>query len=304
MSEPEVPRHVFHYTQPSGLMGIAESRSFRATEASGLNDRDELIYGWTILPELVRRQGYADLASELEAARDDGERRDVFVTCASELADDAGQWDRYANGGRGYSLSINTYFKWCIRVNRAHPGPRSDFFNFWKVKPWNRVLYTEDDILGELSSWIPRTAAKYEEDEVRAKSAGSADDHHEYLFDQRMNLLASADDLIHRIKREGFSGEREFRLIAVTNDLDAIKYRESRYGLVRYVDIVNSAKSSIDDRILFDSEHPRELQVGAPPISGVRIGPAFDPEGDKTLANYLARNDIRAKVNTSAVSLR
>lgn len=304
MAKHNFPSCVYQYTSAQGLLGLAESYTLRATEASGLNDREELTYGWNILPGLIHKAGQGDLAKALESAQSNNNDRDVFVACASSLSDDAGQWERYANGGCGYAIGLDTAPKWVVKVNRAHPGQREDFFNFWRVSPWQRVLYTEEEIERELTTWIPATLSQYLADGVKIRSAKNGDEDSEFQFDQIVNLLTATDSMIHRLKREGFQGEREYRLTAVTSDLEAINYRESKYGIVRYVDLVIPTEQQVDGRLHYDKEKSKESQTFPPPIQQVKIGPAYDPEGASTLSHFMGRSGFRCTVNASAVALR
>ncbi len=47
---------IYHYTSPSGLLGLVENHELWATEATGMNDLGEVRQGWDFIRSWVRGQ--------------------------------------------------------------------------------------------------------------------------------------------------------------------------------------------------------------------------------------------------------
>lgn len=98
----DIPSKMYHYTSLESLCSIVENQEFWLGDTRQMNDYNEALELLNILNSLLNED--ADL-------RDDPQCRDVilsinrntllktpiYVACFTKLADDAAQWERYAN---------------------------------------------------------------------------------------------------------------------------------------------------------------------------------------------------------------
>jgi hypothetical protein len=112
---------LWHYTTGEGLIGIVESGTLFATQASCLNDATEVRYGSNLLRDafLALRQKTvvdaetAQLLDQLETAFLDDDPSNPshapsswFITCFSTEEDDLSQWRGYCIGENGYAIGF------------------------------------------------------------------------------------------------------------------------------------------------------------------------------------------------------
>lgn len=100
---------LYHYTSPSGLLGILPSGRVFATDAAFFNDTSEGAYGWSRLAPLLTRfhatgvPGVSKMVSDIIALR---RSEPIYVACFCADGDLLGQWQGYAAGGAGYALGF------------------------------------------------------------------------------------------------------------------------------------------------------------------------------------------------------
>ena len=108
---PRPPKQLHHYTGPSGLLGIIDSRSLFLSDASFLNDQSEIIYARdliaTVLAELASAadgpQGRLLQATSrrfLVASKATAALR-YYVACFCEDGNLLSQWRAYGQPGSG-----------------------------------------------------------------------------------------------------------------------------------------------------------------------------------------------------------
>lgn len=104
---------LYHYTNSSGLLGILESQKLWATEASYLNDSNEVEYGLAAVADELRKivcEEYAEpkkiiLSEALVALQTKHE--EIYVACLSEDGDLLSQWKGYADFGSGFAIELD-----------------------------------------------------------------------------------------------------------------------------------------------------------------------------------------------------
>ena len=103
---------MYHYTSLESLCSIVENQEFWLGDTRQMNDYNEALELLNILNSLLNED--ADL-------RDDPQCRDVilsinrntllktpiYVACFTKLADDAAQWERYANNAAGVAIEFD-----------------------------------------------------------------------------------------------------------------------------------------------------------------------------------------------------
>lgn len=108
----DIPSKMYHYTSLESLCSIVENQEFWLGDTRQMNDYNEALELLNILNSLLNED--ADL-------RDDPQCRDVilsinrntllktpiYVACFTKLADDAAQWERYANNAAGVAIEFD-----------------------------------------------------------------------------------------------------------------------------------------------------------------------------------------------------
>jgi hypothetical protein len=142
--EPAQP--IFHYTTEKALFSIIETETFWFTSIYHMDDKEELIFGFNICRSLsqaiaasgddISRMFYEEFIGEDDLSK----IRSLFefYSISFGVKDDAQQWAKYADGGRGVALGLKPEF--------FHPAPFEDPEN---PKPeehiyFGKVLYGED----------------------------------------------------------------------------------------------------------------------------------------------------------------
>lgn len=104
-------KHVFHYTDRAGYLGIIGGRALWASDVLFLNDSEEISLGMRLISEeLTRRCESGRNKRRLAQIRDVVAAvgpRPAFVACISfsEVPDDLSQWRAYARGA-GYAVGF------------------------------------------------------------------------------------------------------------------------------------------------------------------------------------------------------
>lgn len=106
---PRLPAVLFHYTTPSGLLGVLETKTLWATHARFLNDAKELDYGLSLIRDILGSYPPADLVSavsdHLRASRPA-----YFLACFCAVDDLLSQWRAYSRTATGYTLGFDARY--------------------------------------------------------------------------------------------------------------------------------------------------------------------------------------------------
>jgi hypothetical protein len=109
------PPVLFHYTSWQGAQGILASQRFWATAHDCTNDKAELVSADTVIVEVANemRKSATGAAAEVLRLFVEGYAKQqvtkvitVCLACFSVARDDAEQWRRYGDNGRGVCLGI------------------------------------------------------------------------------------------------------------------------------------------------------------------------------------------------------
>lgn len=108
MTTTKRPAVLFHYTTPSGLLGILDSRKLWATHARFLNDAKELDYGLALIRDVLCSYPPGNLVA---AAADHlrSSRPAYFLACFSAVDDLLSQWRAYSRNATGYSVGFDMH---------------------------------------------------------------------------------------------------------------------------------------------------------------------------------------------------
>lgn len=306
---------VFHYTTAEGLIGIVEGGCLWASEASSLNDLAEVRRGWDIIREwLNSRRATADAADRLADAAEDPlqDAHEVFVLSGSIAPDDANQWRLYAQSGHGYAVELDSGVD-LTAVSDAEPPtarPRSGLFSLLEfdavvtVTPWYHVLYNR----AETERALLELEVLYDEAIDRASGAAANQEEFGVAMSELQGEAAEAlATVAHLVKAEGFSGEREVRV--VTTYLMAnqhIRYRPGANGVVGYGVLTTAPSGHLSRRVLHSPRVGTRRRPADPlPVNSVRLAPLLQDEHLSTVRRLLAKNDLpHATVVKSDVQLR
>ncbi|MGE3855275.1 MAG: DUF2971 domain-containing protein [Planctomycetota bacterium] len=291
-----LPPELFHYTDTSGLLGILENASIRATHFGFLNDSREVRYGFELAME------------QLEAARKDpqpplceqtiahvvrsrewmmakgGSEFDVYLTSFSEDGDLLSQWRGYGQTGAGYSIGIDPGKLEPGKVPVAPDG-----------KPlFLRLLYDPDeqrqlirDVLQAILEPLKGESPDVENAEALVTTAAGA-------------INRALFHLALMFKAPGFREEREWRAVTVRT-LTSIRVSAD----LRF-------RATADQRLVPYVELDLRGSGGSMPLSRIVCGPRHDYEQARAAVVMLLRkvghhrhaNGSRLEVERSSTAFR
>ena len=305
---------LFHYTSPSGLLGLAQNHEMWATEATGMNDLAEVRQGWSFIKKWLKGQGEDEVLQLMRRACKEGSPvnhiNGIYMCCASTRGDDSNQWRLYAQGGRGYAVEIDPSTPLAVIASaRERPGPTPrvagkryvDFSSTTHVTPWLRVLYRSKDkkaALGRL--------AHNARQELKVLNQTHYDDRSDYEADRQMfqdSVLSDVARIARLMKSDGFSGEEEFRVVVTPIFDNASLFRATESGIVRYVRLTAAPVQHPAGALVYRSEVEKTMSV---PLESVRLGPLIHAQNNvDTIKELLRRNRYKdAAVKVSKVPLR
>jgi len=310
LSKP-IPPEVWHYTNLAGFEGILSSARIWATEAHHTTDETEFVHARDVASRYLERLHPVDesMARAKQSAQDivarafdDGalspDRAEIFVASFCEKDDLGSQWTKYADEGRGVSLSFD--------LRRIRPSDQTD-----SGVTFAPCLYEQDEkermIEDALSSWINTF---YELHKKTGSQQWAAERLCEWLIDHgprldKAALLKSNQEEFRRqlhpsltrtvfdllriashCKSHDFYPEAEWRLALPHTRGKAMKYSEVLYrgtdGAIPYV-----AHNLFFDRL---------------PLVRVRIGPAC--ENIDQIKDVLKRYGYDVPVERSTIPTR
>lgn len=102
---PDEPQ--YHYTTWPALQSIMRKRELWAFDVRGLVDALEVEHGFQEVERLLKLRRGRLFELVLDKLREKKTARPLHVACFSREADDAAQWDRYADRGAGYCIRFD-----------------------------------------------------------------------------------------------------------------------------------------------------------------------------------------------------
>lgn len=297
---------VFHYTDAAGLLGMVQNHTLRATEASGMNDPLEGVYGRKVVAEHVAPELYREEFEWHLERTDLIADEEVFVACATTRADDVSQWTRYTPWpSAGYCVGLDPQVSLHVlrpdmpipyEASRREDGRfRITFGNWASVSSWSPVVYGAAEFGEAMDDFYPWADALVRD----VPTEGDRDEYEAERQSAESFASTALNDMTRLAKHEGFAAENEIRLVATTSSgRGVVKYRPSRYGVVRYVDL--GAGEEHQGYVVRDEEDATSwVRL---PIVSVTISPSpFAERGVESVKRLLADNgyDIEPTVSTS-----
>jgi hypothetical protein len=211
--EPTEP--LFHYTNEGALFSIIQSEQFRLTSIYHMDDTEELTFGIGVERKLLREAiASGDVLARMfcEEPADEKEIEKLkeifeFYSVSFGLKDDAKQWDKYAQGGRGISFGLAPSF--FTPLMNSTPKPEKAIF-------LGKVVYGETQARARHSSVISEAIDTIK----RTKQSGSIKDGKEaQLFFQHIAAEMRVETLWNSVttKDSSWSHQNETRLLAMNN---------------------------------------------------------------------------------------
>lgn len=221
-------KYLYHYTTPSGLIGILKSNSIWATHIRYLNDHDELIGAFEIakaqLDEKLKATGQASdkfkiLSKMEEKINLTNGKFYVYVCSFSNKDDSLPQWRAYCPPTGGYALGVSTqYLKKKLEQE-----------NMWFL---GKCIYNKD-LKGKIINEVIDSILQMFTDKSLGKKPHEIDQITEELAVDFNFEIAKIGGLF---KDDAFIDEDEWRLIAPTIlvNNDNIQFREGASCIIPY----------------------------------------------------------------------
>ena len=206
---------VYHYTDPSALIGILESGRIWATHVSRMNDVMEYEIGVTFVTQFIRANLDRPSAELVGKAISRLMSVDTFIACYSAVRNRLSQWRAYSGKSAGYCIGLRT-------SEMATTDGRMPLLE--------KVIYHKDvaeSLLLRLLDGVDEFLNRNDFGEVEVG----------YILGM---LESTFNNVACIIKHPGFEEEAEYRHIYQPSmsalSLDT-KYRTGRFGLTPYVEL-------------------------------------------------------------------
>lgn len=205
---------LYHYTDARGLEGIISAQQIWFTHYQHLNDPSEMKFRMYVakkaLAEIGEKYGpkikiFCDMVADLFSAENMHRTFEFYVASFSRERDDLGQWQVYADNGRGFALGVAPHL--FAVEDKPDRKPHENVF----VAP---ICYGED--AGRLHH-LPaiECSASIVADAVERKAKLMRDINKGMPFFDEMGKNLIAAELVSNsltLKHEAYAHEREVRL--------------------------------------------------------------------------------------------
>lgn len=252
---PKLPKTLYHYTTPTGLLGILESKSLWATHTSHLNDSEEMEYAKKLIYSAIDisekndlLKTFVDFIPELRKVFTYFDKFfNYYITCFCENGDLLSQWRAYANSGVGYSIGFI-----------AKSLNSDDNMSQNKVM-LRKVIYDPKKQLPLIHTILKNGCEGY----LRVKDSGVGKD---TLLGFIIHIVTYLIECSFCFKHPSFAEENEWRIVIRTesNDTNDLQFRPSLKGLVPYLKL--------------SSEQLTKKPDSGFPIAEIVHGPSLHPE--------------------------
>jgi len=323
---------LFHYTSESGLRGIIETQTIRATHYSCLNDSQEMLcfektlnrYCSKVVTKIVNETPKIKAILSIRHPAGDGaeiitklsaemlrmafleERSEEpyiasFCSAKDEYEKDNGllsQWKGYGSGG-GYALVFNTK-----ELEELVQQERKMFLGAVEdssVLEMRQVVYSDEEAYKEfpedievLKEFVCWMTENWFKKPDQESSFDKADIENMYY-----KYLPSFRRCMPRCKHQGFKEEKEIRIVATI--FNEKYYKDTPYTrneIKSYIDpISNKEKRYIE--LFSDPNHLKRIKTSnILPIEKVIVGPSIDKEKRaERIKEFLTETEIEVTVS-------
>lgn len=221
-----IPKVVYHYTTPDGVIGIISANRLWASNTLFLNDSLELEYAKNIIlsefSKIKKTIQGKEALSFLDSTKSyfiEWDNKEYYVICFCESNDQLSQWRNYAYSGSGYCIGFDTNH---LPINKYHDDePRL-----------RKVIYSEKKQRKIVNDLLLKACDLHN----RINKYGPSD------FDQGYfgYLISSAvEECRYCFKHPSFHEEKEWRIIdyAWSSKKREKKFRPSNNFLIPYIEL-------------------------------------------------------------------
>ena len=104
---------IYHYTTAHALYGILKNQELWLGSTASMNDKKEVIFfveqlEEALLADLEEEKQQVACRTYFENVKNRLKQEYPFALCLTRLYDNAAQWDRYADWGKGVCIALNT----------------------------------------------------------------------------------------------------------------------------------------------------------------------------------------------------
>lgn len=280
-----VPETLYHYTSPTGLLGILRSKRLWATNVDFLNDKSELDYacgviGHTISHFIEEHSGISStlvsFLKEYDIFRDP-DSSSFYIVCFCADGDLLSQWRGYGSAGGGYSIGFDSSL-----IRNVLSKNRGDLC---------RVIYDKHEqvhIINELLGKAVRYHSRFSAKDAKGQ----------YQNMTRWCIAATVENIsrcVYIFKHPAFREEKEWRLVHMWWPGDG-------YETIRYrVSTSNMLAPYIEQNLVTEKNGVAML-----PIREIIHGPTLHPDLTASSLQLLLRSEgyESIKVQGSAIPLR
>ncbi len=274
------PSKIHHYTSSAALISIVENNEMWLSEATYLNDREEIELGRRLACERIKSHIEAEASAEVRAPLEQAlsyfeSRSDpqVYVVCFSFESDDLSQWRGY--GGTEAPIAIELEYG-------------TQMFGYTSEGTLEQVMYELEDQIWAFDNLIATYADAYRKDLAspipfeRHGPPLTASEEAEIIS---RSLYYALWNYIVRCKNSAFRSEREVRFIYSAHDYSqdlssqlwhpehpTPRFRERAGRVIPFL-----TSKNLDFENLPSSITNRASDIVKLPISSVMIGPTAEP---------------------------
>ncbi len=266
--------YIYHYTNLTAFKGIVEKEEFWATEASYMNDENEIKYGmdkiYNILKELESKNISQDIINEIKKLINSDQY--IFLLSFSLTANILPLWNRY-DANAGVCLKIDLIdFQNSVRT----PKP---FIHQIPLFGGRQVLYDDNEIKKQLEYNLIKINDLYKNNKPSGIPALIA-----------KQLL---ERFIYYLKHTAFKDEKEFRILLTIND----KFKTNKCGNInKNIDFKQKNNILIPFiKVGFNKNAIKEIILG--PLNTHILS-------RKSMRIFLDKNELDIKINSSGLPYR
>jgi len=255
------PRHLYHYTDAQGLLGMLKTKRLWATNSRFMNDPTEVEYAARVVRETAEEiegryakplgkmvsKGISNVLKTYEGDNDE------YISCFCENGDLLSQWRGYGADGGGYALGFDARYLGATEYQNIEVPEPVLRKVVYESKHQMRLVKKFVTLVFDWELLRSRSRRKQEEIDY--------EDEAWYLF----NWFAS--ECLNCFKDPAYAEEREWRMIQYGRNMASEKFvktdfRASRNRIVEYVEID-----------LVKSDKGAQL-----PVRSIHYGPTLDPK--------------------------
>lgn len=266
--------HIYHYTNITSFLSILDNAELWATHSSLLNDADEISYFReqfkNVLTKQIRNEKYRALLLKIFNGAVDRNNTDSFIISFSKSNDRIGLWSSYANGE---GCCIDFCLPELLRnVNSKNNFDLNDYQKgfYYSLTPRDEILApnSRNEITEEESRTVFANilcgSVTYSDRRITDELKGAIDNWCDLLdkctdddnFFMPDFFIEDYTDKMYFMKRSGFSGEDEFRIVFRFMNQDIGKnyifFRTRKNIIIPYIKVRIKTIPGVISKVILD----------------------------------------------------